>query len=104
MTLEPKGMESGCVGNPHNTSNGQMIPGLKMAPNTSELSEYRNLVTRIYSLKRGKNFVRGTDGIDGRGGSKKLMPVCNGQDRGISNLKGCKLAAGTLRQKREANP
>jgi len=78
MTLEPKGMELGYVGNPNNISNGQTIPGLKMAPKTSELSEYQNLVTRIYSSKEGKNFARRTNGLDGKGSSKKRRPVCNG--------------------------
>lgn len=52
MTLEPKGMELGYVGNLNNILNGQTIPGLRMAPKTSDLSEYQNLVTRICPSKR----------------------------------------------------
>ena len=48
-TLEPTGTESGYYGYVHVITNGQTIPGSKMAPTASELSKLRNLVTRMCS-------------------------------------------------------
>jgi hypothetical protein len=53
------------------------IPGLQMAPKASKVSQIWNLVTRIYSSKRGMEIVRSTNGVDGRGCFKKRMPACN---------------------------
>ena len=64
------------------------VPGLQMPPKAPKISQLRNLVTRIHSL-RGMEVVRLTNGVDGRGCFKKRMPVCNGQDRGLFlSLKG----------------
>jgi hypothetical protein len=47
-----------------------------------KISQLRNLVTRIHSL-RGMKVARPTNGVDGRGCFKKRMLACNGQDRGL---------------------
>lgn len=46
-TLEPTGTEPGYLGCVHAITNGQTVPGSKMAPTASELSKLRNLVTRM---------------------------------------------------------
>lgn len=48
-TLEPTGKEPGYYGYVHVITNGQTVPGSKMAPTASELSKLRNLVTRMCS-------------------------------------------------------
>jgi hypothetical protein len=53
-------------------------PGLKRAPTASELSTHRNLVIRTCSQQKGRDFARRTNGIGGKGDSKKQMPACNG--------------------------
>jgi len=43
-----------------------------------------NLVNPICSFKKkkGRDPVKGINGIEGRGFSKKRTPICNGLDRG----------------------
>ena len=82
-TLAPKGTESDYSGLGYIMGNGQMIPGLEMAPKVFE---------SICDVKLGKPYVlpeclgndlaRGNDGLEGRGNSKKRMSICNGLNRG----------------------
>ena len=75
-------MESGYPGFYTGWQTDMTVPGLQMAPKAPKISQLRNLVTRMHSL-RGMKVARPTNGVDGRGCFKKRMPACNGQDRGL---------------------
>jgi len=82
---------------------GQTVPGLEMAPKASiiirgiEHGKPHGLL-----LSGGRTLVRVDDGPGGKGGSKKRMPACNGQDRDrCPDLKGCRLTPGVSQQRRE---
>jgi hypothetical protein len=80
-------MESGYNGSADIMANGQMIPGLQMASKIFTLFAVWNLINPICSLyskkkKKGRDSVKGINGIEGRGSGKKRMSICNGLNRG----------------------
>ncbi|HJH32200.1 MAG TPA: hypothetical protein C5S50_08525 [Methanosarcinaceae archaeon] len=77
-TLEPKGEESGYVGFAHDITNEQSVPGLKITPKATILSRISELGKPYAFPLWGNDFARRNDGADGRGGSKKQKPDCNG--------------------------
>ena len=88
--LNQNGTESGYPGHLTGWQADKTIPGLQMAPKApiiildSELGKPYMLLK-----KRGKDPVRGINGIEGRGCFKKQMPAFNRQDRGqCLSLKG----------------
>jgi hypothetical protein len=80
-TLAPKGKESGYVGFLYDITNELCVPGPKITPKVTILSRISELGKPYAFLLRGRDFVRRTDGADGRGGSKKQKPGCNDLDK-----------------------
>ena len=82
-TLAPKGMESDHCGSHYIMGDGQMIPGLEMAPKVFVIICDIEL-GKPYVLPEctGNDLARGNDGSEGRGIGKKRMAACNELDRG----------------------
>ena len=82
-TLAPKGTESDHSGSDYIMGNGQMIPGLKMAPKVFRII-YDVELGKPYLLPEclGNDLARGNDGSEGRGIGKKRKAICNELHRG----------------------
>jgi len=82
-TLAPKGTESDYSGSEYIMGDGQMIPGLEMAPKVFE-SICDVELGKPYVLPEclGNDLVRGNDCSEGRGIGKKRKAICNELHKG----------------------
>jgi hypothetical protein len=104
--LGQNGTESGFHGSAYVETKGQTAPGLQVAPKASTIiCSTDHGKPHGLLLSGGRILVRVDDGSGGKGGSKKRMLACNGQDRDrCPDLKGCRLTPGVSQQRREVNP
>ena len=78
-------MKSGFNGLHYVKANGQTVSGLYIAPKESVIIHDIKLGKPYMPLKKkkkGRNPVKGLDGIEGIGSGKKRMSICNGLNRG----------------------
>ena len=81
-TLRPKGMKSDLNGWVYIKVNGRTISGLKMAPKVFKIIYVVELGKPVALLHSGSSSVKGNDGAEGRGNSKKRKITSNRLYRG----------------------